>query len=109
MQSTPRLDSIIALAMVAAHKISLSLAEYHVSEMDTQEKQQRFQMYIEHGILDRENWYPACGCTEVPFLSRSGLRLLYCWQPSTGKHAYINLDTDIALTDEEALHALCTF
>ena len=48
------------------------------------------------------NWYPACGGTETPFVSRSGHRLLYCWQPSTGNHAYINLDTDMVLTQEEA-------
>lgn len=47
-------------------------------------------------------WYPACGGTEVPFYARSGARLLYCYQPSTGSHAYLNMDTDIFLTDEEA-------
>jgi hypothetical protein len=59
----------------------------------------------------RENgpWFPACQGTEVPFTSRSGLRLLYCWQPSTGRHAYINLATDILLTDEEAQAALMTW
>jgi hypothetical protein len=59
----------------------------------------------------RENgpWFPACQGTETPFTSRSGLRLLYCWQPSTGKHAYLNCDTDIILTDEEARAALMTW
>lgn len=52
------------------------------------------------------NWYPACGGTETPFKSRSGLRLLYCYQPTTGKHAYLNCDTDIILTEEEAQAAL---
>jgi hypothetical protein len=51
-------------------------------------------------------WVPACNGTETEFRSRSGLRLLYCWQPSSGRHAYINLDTDITLTDEEAINAL---
>jgi hypothetical protein len=62
-------------------------------------------------IQRRENgpWLPACGGTETPFTSRSGLRLLYCWQPSTGKHAYLNCDTDIILTDEEARAALMTW
>lgn len=55
------------------------------------------------------NWFPACGGTEVPFTTRNGFRLLYCWQPPTGRHAYINLDTDIALTDEEARLALGTY
>jgi len=52
------------------------------------------------------NWIPACGGTETPFLSRSGRRLLYCWQPSTGSHAYIDCGTDMVLTDEEAEAAL---
>lgn len=52
------------------------------------------------------NWVPACGGTETPFTTRSGMRLLYCWQPSSGRHAYINLDTDIVLSDEEARAAL---
>ena len=46
------------------------------------------------------NWVPACGGAERPFLMQ-GYRLLYVWQPSTGQHAYLNLDTDIILTDRE--------
>ena len=45
-------------------------------------------------------WVPASGGTERPFMSR-GYRLQYLWQPSTGRHAYINCDTDILLTDAE--------
>jgi hypothetical protein len=52
------------------------------------------------------NWIPACNGTEVEFRTRNGYRLLYVWQPSTGNHAYLNLDTDIILTHEEALLAL---
>lgn len=51
-------------------------------------------------------WVPACGGTEVPFTTRNGFRLLYCFHPSTGKHAYMNLDTDMIMTDEEAAMAL---
>jgi hypothetical protein len=54
------------------------------------------------------NWFPACGGTEVPFTTRTGRRLLYCWQPSTGRHAYLDLDTDLILSDEEAMAALST-
>ncbi len=54
------------------------------------------------------SWVPACQGTEVPFQTRNGFRLLYCWQASTGRHAYLNLDTDIILTDEEARLALGT-
>jgi hypothetical protein len=28
------------------------------------------------------------------------------WQASSGRHAYINCDTDIILSDEEAMNAL---
>lgn len=55
---------------------------------------------------EQGNWVPACGGTEVPFNTRTGRRLLYCFQPSTGKHAYLDLGTDIFLTDEEAFAAL---
>lgn len=51
-------------------------------------------------------WLPANGGTEVPFYTRNRRRLLYCWQPSTGKHAYLDLGQDIFLTDEEAAMAL---
>ena len=55
---------------------------------------------------EQGNWYPANGGTEVAFVTRTGYRLLYCWQPSTGRHAYLNLDTDIILSDSEASQAL---
>lgn len=55
---------------------------------------------------DRERsagpWVPACNGTEVPFLTRSGRRLLYCWQPSTGRHAYLDCETDLILSDADA-------
>jgi hypothetical protein len=55
------------------------------------------------------NWVPASNGTEQPFLSRSGRKLLYCWQQSTGKHAYLDCDTDIILTDDEARNYLQTY
>jgi len=58
---------------------------------------------------DQGNWIPACGGTETEFRSRGGHRLLYCWQPSSGRHAYVNLDTDVVLTDEEARATLGTW
>ena len=51
-------------------------------------------------------WTPASGGTETPFTSRNGKRLLYCYQATTGNHAYLDLGTDIILTDEEASLAL---
>jgi hypothetical protein len=47
-------------------------------------------------------WIPGCNRTEVPFISRSGVRLLWCYQPRSGRHAYLNCDTDMILSDEEA-------
>ncbi len=52
------------------------------------------------------NWVPANGGTETPFTTRSGRRLLYCWQQSTGKHAYLDCGTDLILSDEEAALAI---
>lgn len=51
-------------------------------------------------------WTPASGGTEEVFRSRTGRRLLYCWQQTTGKHAYLDVDTDMILTDDEARHHL---
>jgi hypothetical protein len=51
------------------------------------------------------NWYPACGGTEVPFYTRLKRRLLYCFQPSSGDHAYLDLDQDRILSDKEAEEA----
>ncbi len=55
------------------------------------------------------DWLPACLGTETVFRTRTGRRLLYCWQPSTGNHAYLDCDTDLILTDEEARLALATY
>lgn len=56
-----------------------------------------------------DNWYPACNGTETSFIARSGKRLLYCYQPLTGNHAYLDVDSDIILTDEEARVHLATY
>ena len=55
---------------------------------------------------EQGNWFPACDGTEKPFTTRTGKRLLYCYQPSTGNHAYLDLGSDIILTDDEAQAAL---
>lgn len=52
------------------------------------------------------NWYPANGGTETPMTYRTGRTLLYCWQPSTGRHAYLDCATDIILTEAEAAQAV---
>jgi hypothetical protein len=51
-------------------------------------------------------WTPAAGGTETPFLTRSGRTLLYCYQATTGRHAYLDCGTDLILSDEEAALAL---
>lgn len=51
---------------------------------------------------EQGDWYPASNGKEVPFITRSGRKLLYCWQPSTGNHAYLDCDTDTILTSDEA-------
>ncbi len=50
--------------------------------------------------INTEHWVPACGETEKPF-EINGYRLLYMWNKHTAEHAYLNLGTDIFLTDEE--------
>jgi hypothetical protein len=55
------------------------------------------------------DWFPACGGTETPFTTQTGSRLLYCYQPRTGRHAYLDLGSDIILTDEEARQRLGTY
>ncbi len=54
-------------------------------------------------------WIPACGGTEVPFTTRTGARLLYCYQPTTGRHAYLDCGTDLILTDQEARNLLAMY
>lgn len=53
-------------------------------------------------------WVPACGGTEVPYITRSGRKVLYVWQESTGKHGWLDCDSDTIMTDAdaEACHAL---
>jgi len=65
--------------------------------------------YMNKQTTTNDNWVPACGGTEQPFTSRTGRRLLYCWQPSTGRHAYLDLGSDLILSDEEAQYALALF
>lgn len=50
----------------------------------------------------KDIWIPASGGTETPFISRSGRKLLYCWNPGQDKHAYLDMGTDTILSDAEA-------
>ena len=48
------------------------------------------------------DWVPACNRTEVPFTARSGKRMLYVWQPSSGRHAYLDVEADLIMSDADA-------
>jgi hypothetical protein len=97
---------------VVTEDVSGILTDKHLASVDIDRTKEQPTMTLEELFQEvnrrREqgNWVPACNGTEVPFTSRSGLRLLYCWQQSTGRHAYINCDTDILLSDEETQAAL---
>jgi hypothetical protein len=57
----------------------------------------------------RDAWVPACGGTETPFRARSGATLLYCYNPATGRHAYLDCGSDLILSDEDARAHLGTY
>jgi hypothetical protein len=61
---------------------------------------------IPKSVERSDAWIPACGGTEKPFVSRSGKKLLYCYQASSGNHAYLDVDNDIILSDEDAIRYL---
>jgi len=52
--------------------------------------------------IQADRWVPANGGTETSFMARSGNWLLYCFNPHTGKHAYLNVNTDLIMSDDEA-------
>jgi len=51
-------------------------------------------------------WCPAAGGTEQPFVAADGRRLLYVYQASTGRHAYLDVGADLVLADAEAARAM---
>ena len=57
---------------------------------------------------DCDVWVPACGGTEVPFRARSGVVLLYCFNPALKRHAYIDVRADVVLEDAVAFAHLGT-
>jgi hypothetical protein len=50
--------------------------------------------------MKRDVWVPACGGTETVFTVR-GKRFLYCYNPRWNKHAYLDLDSDHIISDEQ--------
>lgn len=51
-------------------------------------------------------WVPANGGTETAFVSRTGKRLLYCYNSALARHAYLDLGSEMILTNDEANVAL---
>jgi hypothetical protein len=49
----------------------------------------------------RDQWVPGCGGSEVPALVH-GAWFLYCFNHKQRRHAYLNMSTDMILSDEEA-------
>lgn len=53
-----------------------------------------------------DRWVPANGGTETAFKAHGGKTLLYCFNPKLARHAYLDVGSDIILTDEEAQQQL---
>ena len=47
------------------------------------------------------NWIPASHGTEVPFITKSGARVCWMFDTVNGVHAYMDLDRDMVIDDEE--------
>ncbi len=62
--------------------------------------------YIAAARDQADTWVPASGGSEKPFRTRTGRRLLFCYNPAQREHAYLDCDTDVVLTDDEAYAAL---
>ena len=48
-------------------------------------------------------WIPGTG--ETSYMTRSGIRVLYCWSPRTREKAWLNCDSDTFMSDDEAIRA----
>lgn len=60
-------------------------------------------------IANADRWVPACQGTEKPFVSRSGTRMLYCYNFKQQRHEYLNCNTDVIMTDAEVAAALMMY
>jgi hypothetical protein len=47
-------------------------------------------------------YVPACGGTEKPFITRTGRKLQYCYNPCLNDHAYVDCMSDLILSQEDA-------
>jgi len=51
-------------------------------------------------------WVPGCGGREVEYLNKSGVRVLYVFNPATQQHGWLNLDSDIVFSTSELIHPI---
>jgi hypothetical protein len=56
--------------------------------------------YRQAVTMNLDIWVPACGGTEEISLVRNK-RILYCYNPKTKKHAWLDVDSDMIMTNEE--------
>ena len=49
-------------------------------------------------LENRGQWVAACGGSETP-MTINNVRVLYCWNTASKRHAYMNLDTDMIMDD----------
>jgi len=56
-------------------------------------------------LENADRWVPACGGTEIPTMIR-GIRYLYCYNPYQRQSAYINLATDMVLSQDETMRLI---
>jgi hypothetical protein len=93
-------------ARFRALEVELTPDEREAWRVKQMQKSVAGQLQLKRERAEQGAWVPACGGTEVPFRTRTGRTLLYCWQPSTGRHAYIDCTTDLILSYEESQFAL---
>jgi len=72
--------------------IDLLLEEY--SEKD-------FKIDTEAQENDTEPWVIATGGNSVPFVSRNGKKYLLIWNPKLRQNAYLEVESDVIITDDE--------
>jgi len=49
----------------------------------------------------RDAWVVACGGLELPVVNFDGVRTLYVFNPASGEHGFLNMETDIVYRDFE--------
>lgn len=75
--------------------------EFLYKKMKNYEIEEKQDVYNDAMKEKKDVWIPANGGTETITTYRNGLRLLYCYNPKLEKHAYVNVDTDMIIPDEE--------